>query len=87
MKTSKPFMQFSKKIVVAVTIVVTAVCASAMVLLWMMADSQNLVQVVKSYINYAIIVFASYTGNSVTEKVLMARSGIAIENEEEQAEG
>lgn len=36
-------MQFSKKIVVAVTIVVTAVCASAMVLLWMMADSQNLV--------------------------------------------
>lgn len=72
MKNQK-FMQFSKKIVVAVTLMVTIVCLASIVLAWQMDSSNSMTQIVKAYINYAIIVFASYTGNSVTEKVLSAR--------------
>ena len=73
-RNRKPYIQFSKKVVVAVTIAVTAISALAICFCWLNADSEALVNTVKAYINYATIVFAAYSGNSAVEKWLIARA-------------
>lgn len=66
-------VQFSKKIVVAVTICVTVLCITSIVLCFMGADLAALTDVVKVYIQYAMIVFAAYSGNSAIQKWLTYR--------------
>ena len=67
----KPYMQFSKKVVVAVTVSVTAIALLAIGFCWNAMDTVSLVDVVKSYVGYATIVFASYSGNSIAEKIVL----------------
>jgi hypothetical protein len=69
--SGKPYVQFSKRIVVAVTASVTAICLAAMILCTMAGDTVSVVLVVKAYISYAIVVFAAYSGNSAVEKWLV----------------
>ena len=53
-----------------VTIAVTVISLLAMVLCFFRSDTEALVSTVRTYINYATIVFAAYSGNSVFEKWL-----------------
>ena len=69
----KPYVQFSKRIVVAVTASVTAICLAALILCAMADDAPSVVLVVKAYISYAIVVFAAYSGNSAVEKWLVKK--------------
>ena len=73
-KTQRRYMQFSKKVVVAVTAAVTAISVLGIVFCWLNADTAALVNTVKAYIGYATIVFAAYSGNSAVEKWLIARA-------------
>lgn len=70
MTKQKAYVQFSKRIVLLVTIAVTAISLLAMVLCFFLSDTEALVSTVRTYINYATIVFAAYSGNSVFEKWL-----------------
>lgn len=70
MTKQKAYVQFSKRIVLLVTIAVTAISLLAMVLCFFRSDTEALVSTVRTYINYATIVFAAYSGNSVFEKWL-----------------
>jgi hypothetical protein len=69
----KPYVQFSKRIVVAVTASVTAICLAALLLCAIAGDAPSVVLVVKAYISYAIVVFAAYSGNSAVEKWLVRK--------------
>ena len=70
-KPKRPYMQFSKKVVVAVTAAVTAISVLAIGFCWNAGDTASLVEVVKSYVGYATIAFAAYSGNSAVEKWLI----------------
>ena len=64
-----------------VTIAVTVISLLAMVLCFFRSDTEALVSTVRTYINYATIVFAAYSGNSVFEKWLtQGKSADAAEN-------
>lgn len=67
-----------------VTIAVTAISLLAMVLCFFRSDTEALVSTVRTYINYATIVFAAYSGNSVFEKWLT--QGKSVEAAENTAE-
>ena len=68
-------------IVLLVTIAVTVISLLAVVLCFFRSDTDALVSTVRTYINYATIVFAAYSGNSVFEKWLtQGKSGEAAEN-------
>jgi hypothetical protein len=69
----KPYIQFSKRIVVAVTASVTAICLAALLLCYLVGSAEEVVLVVKAYISYAIVVFAAYSGNSAVEKWLVRK--------------
>ena len=69
----KPYVQFSKRVVVAVTASVTAICLAALVLCALIGGVEEVVLVVKAYISYAIVVFAAYSGNSAVEKWLVRK--------------
>ena len=69
----KPYVQFSKRIVVAVTASVTAICLVALLLCYLVGSAEEVVLVVKAYISYAIVVFAAYSGNSAVEKWLVRK--------------
>jgi hypothetical protein len=69
----KPYVQFSKRIVVAVTASVTAICLAALLLCYLIGTAEEVVLVVKAYISYAIVVFAAYSGNSTVEKWLIRK--------------
>ena len=69
----KPYVQFSKRIVVAVTASVTVICLTALVLCFLSGGAEEVVMVVKAYISYAIVVFAAYSGNSTVEKWLVRK--------------
>lgn len=75
----KKYVQFSKKIVVAVTISVTVICAIAM---FLVADSDYIAQIVKTYVGFAMVVFASYSGNSIAEKIVLQKYNNNSQNEE-----
>ena len=70
MTKQKAYVQFSKRIVLLVTIAVTAISLLAVVLCFFRSDTDALISTVRTYINYATIVFAAYSGNSVFEKWL-----------------
>ena len=70
MTKQKAYVQFSKRIVLLVTIAVTVISLLAVVLCFFRSDTEALVSTVRTYINYATIVFAAYSGNSVFEKWL-----------------
>ena len=57
-------------IVLLVTIAVTVISLLAVVLCFFRSDTDALISTVRTYINYATIVFAAYSGNSVFEKWL-----------------
>ena len=80
MTKQKAYVQFSKRIVLLVTIAVTAISLLAMVLCFFRSDTEALISTVRTYINYATIVFAAYSGNSVFEKWLtQGKSKIRLE--------
>lgn len=67
----KPYVQFSRRIVVAVTISVTVLCLAALLLIFLIGGAEEVVMVVRAYISYTIVVFAAYSGNSAVEKWLV----------------
>ena len=67
---TKKYIQFSKLIVVAVTVAVTVICAAALVLCYLGGDMEQLVGVTNAYIGYATVAFVAYSGNSAAEKWL-----------------
>lgn len=69
----KHYVQFSKRVVVAVTASVTAICLAALVLCTLAESAESVVLVVQAYIGYAIVVFAAYSGNSAVEKWLIRK--------------
>ena len=71
----RPIIQFSKIVVVFVTMAVTALCSIAVRLSYKMSDANNMVNAVKAYIEYATIAFVAYSGNSAVEKWLIYRGG------------
>ena len=71
MTKQKAYVQFSKRIVLLVTVAVTVISLLAVVLCFFRSDTEALISTVRTYINYATIVFAAYSGNSVFEKWLM----------------
>ena len=75
MTKQKAYVQFSKRIVLLVTIAVTLISLLAMVLCFFRNDTEALVSTVRTYINYATIVFAAYSGNAVFEKWLTQGKG------------
>lgn len=75
----RAYVQFSKRIVTAVTIAVTIIAACAIGLCWQGGDMVSLVEVVKAYIGYATLVFAAYSGNSAVEKWLVRRAATGTE--------
>ena len=73
MTKQKAYVQFSKRIVLLVTIAVISLLA--VVLCFFRSDTDALISTVRTYINYATIVFAAYSGNSVFEKWLTQGKG------------
>ena len=67
----KPYVQFSKRVVMAVTASVTGICVAGVLLCALIGGAEEVVLVVKAYISYAIVVFAAYSGNSAVEKWLI----------------
>ena len=72
---AKPYVQFSKRVVTTVTAAVTLICVTALILCAATGYTAGLVDVVKAYIGYAIVVFTAYSGNSAVEKWLVNRYG------------
>ena len=70
---NKPYVQFSKRIVVAVTASVTVLCLAALLLTGLIGGAEEVVLVVKAHISYTIVVFAAYSGNSAVEKWLVRK--------------
>lgn len=75
MTKQKAYVQFSKRIVLLVTIAVTVISLLAVVLCFFRSDTDALISTVRTYINYVTIVFAAYSGNSVFEKWLTQGKG------------
>ena len=78
------YVQFSKRIVVAVTIAVTVLCLAALVLCYMGGDTDNVVGVTNAYIGYATVAFVAYSGNSAAEKWLTRKYGNVHTSDETQ---
>ena len=60
MTKQKAYVQFSKRIVLLVTTAVTVISLLAVVLCFFRSDTEALISTVRTYINYATIVFAAY---------------------------
>ena len=67
-----------------VTIAVTVISLLAMVLCFFRSDTEALVSTVRTYINYATIVFAAYSGNSVFEKWLTQGKSVEAAGDTEE---
>ena len=72
-KKDKKYVQFSKRMVVFVCIGVTIITLAAMILCHPSSDTSNLAEIVKSYVGFATICFAAYSGNSAIEKWLVRK--------------
>lgn len=79
----KKYVQFSKRIVVAVTAAVTVICAAALVLCFMAGDTGSVVAAANAYIGYATVAFVAYSGNSAAEKWLVRKYGKEHTSDEE----
>jgi hypothetical protein len=69
----KPYVQFSKKMVVLVVASALALSIVGIVLCAIVGapEDAGVVAIIKTYIGFAIIVFAAYSGNSAVEKWLV----------------
>ena len=86
-KEKKPFIQFSKIVVVFVTLAVTMLCTVAVRLSYKMSDASAMVNAVRAYIEYATIAFVAYSGNSAVEKWLVHKGGGAIKDSKDDESG
>ena len=86
MTKSKPYVQFSKKIVTAVTACVTVISLVGVILCYAGNGLKELQSVVEVYIRYAMVVFVAYSGNSAMEKWLLKRAGVSHDDEEKENE-
>lgn len=69
--TKKQYVQFSKRIVVAVIASDFALCAVAILLVCIGYDMSVAAEVIKTYTQFATVVFVAYSGNSAIEKWLI----------------
>lgn len=63
MTKQKAYVQFSKRIVLLVTIAVTVISLLAMVLCFFRSDTEELVSTVRTYINYGRL-FSQHTAET-----------------------
>ena len=78
---NKRYVQFSKVIIVAVTVAVTVICIGGMLLCYSLADTDAVVELGKAFISYALVAFTAYSGNSAVEKWLVRKyDGITNES-------
>ena len=70
MTKQKVYVLFCIRIALLVTTAVTVISLLAAVLCFFRSDTEALISTVRTYINYATIVFAAYSSNSVFEKWL-----------------
>ena len=71
--TSKPYVQFSKKMVVLVIASALVLSVVGIILCAIVGapEDAGVVAIIKTYIGFAIIVFTAYSGNSAIEKWLI----------------
>ena len=67
----KQYVQFSKRIVVAVVAAQFVLCAAALLLILTGCDASAGAEVIRANVPFATVVFAAYTGNSAVEKWLI----------------
>lgn len=70
---ARRYVQFSKRMVVFVSIAVTALSLIGMGLCFQNGDTETLGRIAQYFIGYATICFAAYSGNSAVEKWLIRR--------------
>lgn len=83
--SKKQHVQFSKRMVVFVSLAVTVVTVGALLLCgFYLRSADGTVSLVQSYIGYATICFVAYSGNSAVEKWLIRRySNITVSVDDE----
>lgn len=86
MKQNKAYVQFSKRMVVLVTVAVTVIVAASV--LGMIYDSAytELPKVLDHYLGYASVVFVAYSGNSALEKWLVKRNATTTTSDTTQSD-
>lgn len=84
-KPMKRRAQFSKRMTVTAVASAVTVAAGTELLLWRMGDAAGIVEVCRSLILFAGLVFAAYCGNSAVEKWALSRWGRG--GDEEQSNG
>ena len=82
----KPYVQFSKRVVVAVCIAVTALTICGLCLCYSAGEMDQATEIIKVYIQYAMVVFAAYSGNSAVEKWLVHRWGNTNQSSDDDSE-
>lgn len=85
-KTVTKYIQFSKRIVAGVTIAVTLIIIAAIALCYSAEDTSSIVGLVGAYCNFALVVFASYSVNAISEKCIKAWSASQSESEDDEDE-
>lgn len=68
--TKRKYIQFSKIITLIFTLVFAMMCFVGMYLCYMTNDTQDLVNVVRAFGTFATVGFASYSVNSLGEKIV-----------------
>lgn len=71
--SKRPYVQFSKKIVVAVNAAVFVVVLAGIVLAAVDGAASEMTAIIRIFVEYAMVVFAAYSGNSAVEKWLVKR--------------
>lgn len=84
----KPYVQFSKKIVIGVTIAVSAIVFIGVVLAYFAEQIEQMTAVIKIYVQYDMVVFVAYSGNSMLQKWLLKNNGFfgTVNGKEEQTD-
>jgi hypothetical protein len=74
---SKPYVQFSKRMVVLVVASALVISLLGIVLCALVGapEDAGVVAIIKTYIGFAIVVFTAYSGNSAVEKWLVSKYG------------
>lgn len=89
--TKKQYVQFSKRIVVAVIIAEFSLCAITLLLACLGYDMSIGAEVIKAHTPFAIVTFVAYSGNSMIEKWLVytarAKAGANGKDEENDSNG
>lgn len=81
--TKKQYVQFSKKMVMAVVSSEILLCVAAIFLTLCGYDASIVVDVIKAYSPFAMVVFAAYSGNSAVEKWLVYTTKVKSSEEDE----